>query len=161
MSVGAALNVELQCAEGVEPPVGADIDAWIKATIARVPGARPGEMTLRLVDAMEGRDINRRYAGRDAPTNVLAFPAEPIPGLPPGTPELLGDVVICAPLVHQEAAAQDKTALAHFAHLVVHGTLHLLGLDHEADADAAQMEALEREILQGLGFDDPYRLEHA
>jgi probable rRNA maturation factor len=159
MSAAAAANVDLQCSAGVTIPAGADVPGWVAATLAHVPGARPGGMALRLVDAGESREMNRRYRGRDAPTNVLAFPAELLPGLPPDAAALLGDLVICGPLMEQEAAAQDKTPLAHFAHLVVHGTLHLLGMDHHADADAARMEGLERQILEELGFGDPYGTE--
>jgi probable rRNA maturation factor len=159
MSAARSVSVAVQCARGVSMPTGADVTGWVGATVAKFPGASPGEVVLRLVDEAESRELNGRYRGRDAPTNVLAFPAAGLPGLPQGAGELLGDLVICMPLLRAEAAAQHKAPLAHLAHLVVHGTLHLLGMDHDHDAAAARMEAVEREILAGLGFDDPYRVE--
>jgi probable rRNA maturation factor len=112
------------------------------------------ELSVRIVDEPEMRELNARYRHKDYPTNVLSFPA----GLPPGVDvPLLGDIVICAPLVTREAAEQHKAPRAHWAHLLVHGTLHLLGHDHERARDAEVMEALERRILAGLKFPDPYR----
>lgn len=159
MSDGDAAAVEVQCAEGLTPPSGARVENWVAAALARVPEMRGREIALRLVGADEGRALNQRYRGRDAPTNVLAFPAEVLPGLPPDALGELGDLVVCMPVLQQEAAAQGKTVLAHFAHLVVHGTLHLAGLDHDDEREAATMEALEREIMQELGFADPYLAE--
>lgn len=156
MSAAVSPSVELQCADGVSAPSGAQPEQWVVATLARVPGAQPGDVVLRLVATAESQALNHRYRGRDAPTNVLAFPAERLPGLPQETAGPLGDLVICVPLLLDEAAAQGKTPLAHLAHLVVHGTLHLLGFDHGNEADAAQMEPLEGEIMQSLGFADPY-----
>ena len=122
-----------------------------------------GDAELSVVFANDQflRELNRTYRHKDRPTNVLAFPAESPPGLPPDAEAPLGDLVICVPLLHEEAAAQGKTALAHFAHLVVHGTLHLLGFDHQENAAAMQMEALEGEIMQALGFADPYLAERS
>ncbi len=128
--------------------------------------SRDAALTLRIVDAAEGAELNRHYRGRSHPTNVLSFPFEPPAGLPPEAmttlgEELageLGDIVICAPVLQREAAAQGKTLAAHTAHLVVHGTLHLLGFDHSDAADAAEMEALETAILGGLGFSTPYEV---
>jgi probable rRNA maturation factor len=122
-------------------------------------GARPGgvvDVSVRYVDDAESRTLNRQHRGRDVPTNVLSFPAGELPGLPRGAALPLGDLVLCAPLIGREAAEQGKTAAAHWAHLVVHGSLHLLGYEHEQDDDAAQMEALETDILRRLGVDDPY-----
>jgi probable rRNA maturation factor len=111
------------------------------------------DLALRLVGEYEGRSLNRHYRGKDYATNVLSFPAE----LPAGvTLPILGDIVICAPVVQREARTQGKDCRAHFAHLTVHGVLHLLGFDHEDPREAQLMEALEREILAGLGFADPY-----
>jgi len=111
---------------------------------------------VRIVDEPEMRELNARYRHKDYPTNVLSFPAE----LPPGVDvPLLGDIVICAPVVNREATEQHKAPRAHWAHMLVHGTLHLLGHDHERERDAAVMEALERRILAGLKFPDPYQ-EH-
>ncbi|HLU13041.1 MAG TPA: rRNA maturation RNase YbeY [Arenimonas sp.] len=111
------------------------------------------DLAIRLVDAREGRALNRHYRGKDYATNVLSFPAE----LPPGVDlPLLGDLVICAPVVAREAAEQGKPLVAHYAHLTVHGVLHLLGLDHEDEREAEAMEQIEREILATLGYPDPY-----
>lgn len=133
-------------------PRGADIPGWVAA--AR--GAAPGLVTVRLVGWREGRRLNENFRGREGATNVLAFTA---PGgrRRSAADREIGDIVICLPLVHREAAEQGKRALAHLAHLVVHGTLHLLGHDHDQGAAARRMENLERKILRGLGFSDPYR----
>jgi probable rRNA maturation factor len=123
---------------------------WCLAALARQE--RGGEMTIRMVDEAESQALNRDYRGKESPTNVLSFPYQsPIPELP-----LLGDLVICVPVVEREARDQAKSLEAHWAHMVVHGTLHLLGYDHQGDEEAHEMEALEREIIQGLGFADPY-----
>lgn len=114
---------------------------------------REQEISLRLVGAEEMRELNARYRRRDRTTNVLSFPVN----LPSGVEApLLGDIVICAPVVAREAQEQNKSPAAHWEHLLVHGVLHLLGLDHERDADAAVMEDLERTILADLGWADPY-----
>ena len=112
-------------------------------------------MAVRLVDEPESRTLNRRFRGRDNATNVLSFPAG-VERLPPGEPVPLGDLVICAPLVAAEAAAQNKTAMAHWCHLVVHGTLHLVGYDHDGATAAEEMEGLERQVLEKFGISDPY-----
>jgi probable rRNA maturation factor len=128
------------------------------ATVGRAPPDRAGplEVTIRIVDAAEGAELNRRFRDRDGPTNVLSFPFSPPPGLPDGAAGLLGDLVICAPVVVAEAADQHKGLDAHWAHMVVHGLLHLLGYDHLLPADAVTMEALEIAILADLGFSSPY-----
>lgn len=113
------------------------------------------DLAIRLVDTKEGLSLNRHYRGKDCATNVLSFPAELPAGVDLPMP-LLGDLVICAPLVAREAEEQGKQLSAHYAHLTIHGVLHLLGLDHEDDREAHAMELLEREILAGLGFADPY-----
>ncbi len=110
---------------------------------------RDAELTIRLVNEQEGRALNRDYRGRDYATNVLSF-------VYASTPVVSGDLVLCAPVVSREALQQGKSAIAHYAHLIVHGVLHLHGLDHENDADAQGMEARETEIITGLGFADPY-----
>jgi probable rRNA maturation factor len=114
------------------------------------PGA--GQVTVRFVDAEEGRLLNATYRGKDYATNVLSFPYAP-------APELAGDLVVCSAVVRREAEQQDVPPNAHFAHLIVHGMLHLQGYDHEDDDDAATMENREREILARLGFPDPYENE--
>jgi probable rRNA maturation factor len=123
---------------------------------AALGGARrrqPAEVAIRIVGADEGQALNRDYRGKDYATNVLSFPAE----LPPGVDlPLIGDLAICAPVVAREATEQGKKPRDHWAHLTVHGTLHLLGYDHIEDAEAEAMEALETRILAGLGIGDPY-----
>lgn len=114
------------------------------------------ELVIRIVDEAEGAALNRQYRHKEGATNVLSFPFEPPPGV---STRIVGDLVLCAPLVIREAAEQGKTAQAHWAHLVVHGVLHLLGHDHRNDEEAAEMEGLEIEILTELGFADPY-LDH-
>lgn len=111
------------------------------------------DIAIRVVDEKEGRALNKHYRGKDYATNVLSFPAE----LPEGvTLPLLGDLVICVPVVVREAQEQHKTIAAHYAHLTIHGVLHLLGLDHNNDNEALVMEAIEREILADMGYSDPY-----
>ncbi len=111
------------------------------------------EVSIRVVDADEGRSLNLRYRHKDYPTNVLSFVA----AYPDGVgADLLGDLVICAPVVAREAREQEKPLDHHYAHLTVHGVLHLLGFDHETVAEARAMEAVERQVLDQLGVPDPY-----
>ncbi|HOZ04554.1 MAG TPA: rRNA maturation RNase YbeY [Arenimonas sp.] len=118
---------------------------------------RKADLAIRIVDSKEGGALNRHYRGKDYPTNVLSFPAD----LPEGvTVPLLGDLVICAPVVAKEAKEQGKTLAAHYAHLTIHGVLHLLGMDHEDEREALLMEQLERDILADLGYSDPYEGEN-
>ena len=131
-------------------PADADFTRWVRAVLK---GRGAAELVIRIVDAAESRRLNSRWRGKDRATNVLSFPA----GLPTGVPlPLLGDLVMCAPLVVREAAEQGKSPAAHWAHLTVHGSLHLLGYDHENEAQAAVMESLEAAILGTLDFPDPY-----
>jgi probable rRNA maturation factor len=146
-------RIDVDCASADPGIPGApSMRRWVRAALdAAHAGA---EISVRIVDEPEMRELNARYRHKDYPTNVLSFPA----GLPPGVDvPLLGDIVICAPLVKREAAEQHKALRAHWAHLLVHGTLHLLGHDHERARDAEVMEALERRILAALKFPDPYR----
>ncbi len=133
-------------------PAAVSFRRWVAAALAgRI---RAADLGIRLVDAREGRALNRHYRGKDYATNVLSFPAD----LPEGvTLPLLGDIVLCAPVVAREAREQGKPLAEHYAHLTVHGVLHLLGWDHEDSREAECMERLEREILAGLGIADPYR----
>ena len=119
-----------------------------------------GELTIRVVGEAESAELNERYRHKRGPTNVLAFPSEPLPA-EGAEDELLplGDLVICAPVVAREAAEQGKTLEAHWAHIVIHGALHLVGYDHETDAEAGEMEGRERELLAALGIADPYAAE--
>lgn len=129
-------------------PSSAALRRWAEATLGRIAG----DLTIRIVDEPESQELNRRYRGKDKPTNVLSFPYD---GDMLDVP-VLGDLVICAPVVQREAHEQHKDVRAHWAHMVVHGCLHLLGYDHENDRDAEVMETREREILAGWGFPDPY-----
>ncbi|MBM3390619.1 MAG: rRNA maturation RNase YbeY [Betaproteobacteria bacterium] len=141
----AALSLSVQYAvEHDALPTRSAVRRWVRAA---APGA--AEITVRFVGAAEGRALNAQYRGKDYATNVLSFPyaREPV---------LCGDLVLCLPVVLQEAASQGKTAAAHFAHLAVHGMLHLQGYDHGNGADARIMEDREREILARLGYSDPY-----
>lgn len=126
-------------------PTRAQLRRWIKVALQR-----EASITLRIVDEAEGRELNKNYRGKDYATNVLTFvydDAEP----------LSGDVVICAPVVEQEANAQHKDLLAHYAHLAIHATLHLKGYNHKNDAEAAEMEALETALMLELRYPDPYQ----
>ena len=148
--------VDLQVAtENIEGlPTEEQIVQW--ATAAVQPEGDEIEMTVRIVDEAESHELNLTYRGKDRPTNVLSFPFEC-----PDQVELplLGDLVICRQVVEREAAEQEKPLMAHWAHMVVHGSLHLLGYDHIEDDEAEEMESLETQIMQGLGFDDPYLAE--
>ena len=137
-------------------PAAVSFRRWVAAALAgRI---READLAVRIVGNKEGRALNHHYRGKDYATNVLSFPAELPEGLPKGVKlPLLGDLVLCAPVVAREAKEQGKPLSAHYAHLTVHGTLHLLGWDHEDAREAECMEQLEREILAGLGIDDPYR----
>jgi probable rRNA maturation factor len=134
---------------GVPAPVS--FRKWAAAAVeGRILKA---DLAIRVVDTKEARSLNRHYRGKDYATNVLSFPAD----LPEGVQlPLLGDLVICAPVVAREAEEQDKPLAAHYAHLTIHGVLHLLGLDHEDEREAEAMELIERELLAGLGYADPY-----
>ncbi|WHO94380.1 rRNA maturation RNase YbeY [Xanthomonas campestris] len=136
-------------------PSSVSFRKWVAAALkGRI---READLAVRVVDEKEGCSLNHHYRGKDYATNVLSFPAEMPQGLPKGVKmPLLGDLVICAPVVAREAAEQGKSLSAHYAHLTVHGTLHLLGWDHEDDKEADAMEQLEREILAELGIDNPY-----
>lgn len=146
--------VDRQIASHAEAlPDSAQLQRWVEAVLEHFPGREDAELTIRLVDSDESQALNRDYRGKDAPTNVLSFPFEAPPGL---DLPLLGDLVVCHPVVEREAMEQDKRLIDHYAHMVVHGTLHLLGHDHIEDDEAAVMENLERSILAGLGISDPY-----
>jgi len=134
-------------------PSPASFRQWVAAALKGAKRRKPAEVAIRIVDTDEGQALNRDYRHKDYATNVLSFPAE----LPPGVNlPLIGDLAICAAVVAREAADQHKRPRDHWAHLTVHGTLHLLGYDHLVDAEAEAMEALETRILAGLGIADPY-----
>ena len=137
------LAVQYACRrEGL--PLRADFARWARAALTG-----GGQVAIRLVDEQEGRTLNSEYRGKDYATNVLSFPYE-------AEPLLMGDLVICPAVVAREAAEQGKPSAAHYAHLTVHGMLHLRGWDHENEGDAQAMEDEERKILAALGYPDPY-----
>ncbi len=130
-------------------PAPVTLRGWARLAAA----GRGGELGIRVVGSAESRALNLRYRGKPAPTNVLSFP------MPAGRGQahaIIGDIVVCAPLVAREAREQGKALRAHWAHMVIHGTLHLLGFDHERATDARRMEGRERELLARLGFANPY-----
>ncbi|MBP2196864.1 rRNA maturation RNase YbeY [Pantoea cypripedii] len=145
------LDLQLACAESLGLPEEAAFQRWLEAAVT--PFQPESEVTIRLVDEAESHELNLTYRGKDKPTNVLSFPFEAPPGI---ELPLLGDLIICRQVVEAEAAEQGKTVEAHWAHMVVHGTLHLLGYDHIEDDEAEEMEALETEIMLALGYPDPY-----
>ena len=148
----AALVVEVQRAVAADDiPPSARFREW--ATAAWLGAERAAEVVVRVTGEAESRRLNRDFRGKDRPTNVLSFANDPVPGI---DEQHAGDLVICAPVVRREAAEQGKAVDAHWAHMVVHGMLHLQGYDHETDDDADVMETLETKILAGLGFPAPY-----
>lgn len=155
------VQLELQIAGRAETlPAESEIHGWLEETLraASPDRKRDCEITVRVVDEAESRDLNRRYRSKDRATNVLAFPAAP-PGELPETGIggcALGDLVLCGPVIAREAAEQGKEIAAHWGHMLVHGTLHLLGYDHGTEDEAVRMETLETAILAGRGVADPY-----
>ena len=147
------LELDLQNASSAQAlPGEAEFRAW--CTLALRQRSADSELTIRLVDEEEGRALNRQFRGKDYATNVLSFPAD-VPDELLDIP-LLGDLVICVPVLEREAREQNKSPQAHWAHLVIHGCLHLLGYDHIDDDEADEMESLERTLLAELGHPDPY-----
>lgn len=148
------IDLQIACEQETGLPTSEQIEQW--ATAAVQPQSDEVEMTVRIVDEAESHALNLNYRGKDRPTNVLSFPFEC-----PDEVELplLGDLVICRQVVEREAQEQDKPLMAHWAHMVVHGSLHLLGYDHIEDDEAEEMESLETQIMTELGFADPYLSE--
>ena len=148
------MEINIQCAsEDPCVPTEDELRQWAHSAL----GQLQGEVTIRVTDEEEMRALNGRWRNVNRPTNVLSFP---LGDKSDGLPGLLGDVVVCAPVIRREAAAQDKSARAHWAHIVIHGVLHLLGYDHIEAEQAAVMEAEERARLNSLGFPDPYSTTH-
>lgn len=151
------IELDLQCASDRVVPEETELKHWCELALRQ--RTADSELTIRLVDEPEGRELNRTWRQKDYATNVLSFPAD-LPDGPDGVPlldiPLLGDLVICVPVVEREAAEQGKPLSAHWAHLVIHGCLHLLGYDHIDDDEAQEMEDLERQLLAELGHADPY-----
>lgn len=152
MSIELDLQIAVENEQGL--PTEQDIQLWLDKTIPQFQ--ENAELTVRIVDTEESHQLNHDYRGKDKPTNVLSFPFEAPPGI---ELDLLGDLIICRQVVEKEAEEQNKPLLAHWAHMVVHGSLHLLGYDHIEDDEAEEMESLETEIMQTMGFEDPYILE--
>jgi probable rRNA maturation factor len=149
------LQVAVQRRVKAWAPRARDIATWAGTAIGR--RAAGGELGIRVVGSAESRRLNARYRGKDKPTNVLSFPPAPLPDLAADS-RPLGDLVICAQVVRSEAREQRKPLEAHWAHLVVHGALHLVGYDHEREAEAKRMERREITVLRRLGFANPYRI---
>ncbi|MGY6216324.1 rRNA maturation RNase YbeY [Methylolobus aquaticus] len=144
------LELELQLATDCQSvPSREDFQRWSAAAVAQADA----ELVIRVVDRDESADLNSRYRGKAGATNVLSFPFNVPEGV---VTELLGDLVLCAPLVAEEAAAQGKTMEAHWAHLTIHGVLHVQGYDHQSPDEAEIMEAKEVAILAQLGYPNPY-----
>jgi probable rRNA maturation factor len=151
------VQVDVQLASDDDTSPGADfIESWVRRALDGAGRAGEFEVGVRVVDRDEIRALNREYLDKDRATNVLSFPTGPIEGLPDDEPQLLGDIVVCAAVVSVEAAEQGKATADHWAHMLVHGTLHLLGYDHVADDEAQEMEALEIRVLAACGVADPY-----
>ncbi|HEX5459341.1 MAG TPA: rRNA maturation RNase YbeY [Steroidobacteraceae bacterium] len=162
------LQVDVQRRVSAWAPRARDIARWAETAVGTRAGG--GELGVRVVGSAESRRLNARYRGKDKPTNVLSFPPAPLPlpirasgakvarGARGGGSRPLGDLVICAQVVRAEAREQCKPLEAHWAHLVVHGALHLIGYDHERDAEAKRMERREVAVLRRLGFANPYRI---
>lgn len=147
------MSIELDIQRASEAPEQPDDDSFLRWVGLALGAGTDRELTIRLVDEDEGRNLNHTYRGKDYATNVLSFPAD----LPPELDlPLLGDLVVCAPVVAREATEQGKPLNAHWAHMVIHGCLHLLGYDHIDDTEADEMETLERELLAQLSIADPY-----
>jgi probable rRNA maturation factor len=148
------LDVQLAVEKENDLPSEEQLNIWANAALVTRTEHEEPELTIRIVDEAESQELNFEYRGKDKPTNVLSFPFEapahvPIP--------LLGDLVVCKQVVEREAIEQGKTLTAHWAHMIVHGCLHLLGYDHIEDEEAEEMEGIERVVMADLGFEDPYK----
>ncbi len=150
-----SVRLDVQRRVSAWAPRNADFARWAETALGRRAAGR--EIGVRVVGPAESRRLNARYRGKDKPTNVLSFPAAPLPPEASGAAHPLGDLVICAQVVRAEALAQGKPLRAHWAHLVVHGALHLIGYDHEREPHARRMERREITVLRALGFVNPYR----
>jgi probable rRNA maturation factor len=151
------LHLSVQYASDAIAPARQQVRRWVAATLAMLPARksranRQARLTIRFVDEDEGRALNRSFRGKDYATNVLTFPYD----APSSKSDIEADIVICLPVVDAEARAQRKSLSSHTAHLVVHGTLHAAGYDHEVITEAEAMEALERMVLERFRIADPY-----
>ena len=147
------VHIDLQNnSDSTRVPGSEDLERWATAAVGE--HREQAEISVLIVDSEEGAELNQHWRGKEGPTNVLSFPVD-LPAelqLP-----LLGDLVICAPVVEREATEQKKTLESHWAHMIVHGTLHLLGYDHIQDHEAEEMESLETTVMKQLGYPDPYK----
>jgi probable rRNA maturation factor len=151
------MNVDVQVASDTAGiPAGDNIRNWVECAVNAADPGLDVDVSVRIVDELEMRVLNRDYRDQDKPTNVLAFPASDAGFMPPGETPLLGDIVVCAGVVAREADEQRKPPEHHWCHMLVHGTLHLLGHDHVTESQAEAMETLERRVLGSLGIADPY-----
>ena len=151
----AQVDVQLAADDGSVPTVD-DIAKWVNHAIDAAGSAGDMEVSVRVVSAAEMQQLNGEFRDQDKLTNVLSFPAGDLAGLPDDAERPLGDIVVCAAVIADEAEQQGKTQRDHWAHMIVHGTLHLLGFDHDNDSDAAAMENLEIRILTDHGLANPY-----
>jgi probable rRNA maturation factor len=148
------LDVQLAVEKENDLPTEDQLIQWATTALLKRTEHEEPQLTIRFVDEAESQELNHEYRGKDKPTNVLSFPFEapahvPIP--------LLGDLIVCKQVVEREAIEQEKTLTAHWAHMIVHGCLHLLGYDHIEDEEAEEMEGIERVVMAELGFEDPYK----
>ncbi len=134
-------------------PDTASFSQWVNLVLATT--TLTGEITIRIVDTVESQMLNKQYRNKNKPTNVLSFPFENFPNITISE-NILGDLVLCAPVIIREAQEQGKPIISHWAHMTIHGLLHLLGYDHINEADAQKMETLEIDLLQQLGYKNPY-----
>ena len=152
--MNTTLDLQIATENEQQLPTELQLTTWLNAVVKRFQES--AEVTIRIVDNEESQQLNNDYRGKDKPTNVLSFPFE----VPEGIElDLLGDLIICKQVVEREAQEQQKPLTAHWAHMVIHGTLHLLGYDHIIDEEAEEMEGLETEIMLELEFEDPYIAE--
>ena len=152
--MNTTLDLQIATEDEQQLPTEAQFQTWLNAVVKRFQDS--AEVTIRIVDNEESQQLNNDYRGKNKPTNVLSFPFE----VPEGIElDLLGDLIICKQVVEHEAQEQQKALTAHWAHMVIHGTLHLLGYDHIIDEEAEEMEGLETEIMLELEFEDPYITE--
>ncbi|CAM4479248.1 MULTISPECIES: rRNA maturation RNase YbeY [Pseudoalteromonas] len=145
------LDLQLAC-EFENLPSEAQFQLWAEHALTQF--REEAELTIRIADEHESQELNSQYRGKDKPTNVLSFPFDAPPGI---ELPLIGDLIICPQVVYQESVEQEKTFHDHFAHMVIHGCLHLLGFDHINEQDAVEMETIEKQILASLNIADPYR----
>ncbi|MCX2768822.1 rRNA maturation RNase YbeY [Pseudoalteromonas sp. B530] len=145
------LDLQLVC-EFENLPSEAQFQLWAEHALTQF--REEAELTIRIADEHESQELNSQYRGKDKPTNVLSFPFDAPPGI---ELPLIGDLIICPQVVYQESIEQEKTFHDHFAHMVIHGCLHLLGFDHINEQDAVEMETIEKQILASLNIADPYR----